>query len=177
VAACRLTMLTPEFCLSHKPFSPVHSIAQALGLAPATIHRHLTAFLDTQPPHFRWVVRVLTRKLRDQRVKGSQALFDVLRQQQKAHFRDGITGNESRIFIDTTSSSIWSSLDEELPARRTISAGKPTLIAFWGIKVLVQVNWLPTDGRINAVYFRDEILIPISQTLQTNASGGHRPWT
>jgi hypothetical protein len=46
-----------------------------------------------------------------------------------------------------------------------------------GIKGLVHVNWLPKDVRINAVSFRDEILIPISQKLQTNVSGGHKPWT
>jgi hypothetical protein len=38
------------------------------------------------------------------------------------------------------------------------------------------VNWFLKDVRINAVYFRDEMLIPISQKLQTNGSGEHRPW-
>jgi hypothetical protein len=46
-----------------------------------------------------------------------------------------------------------------------------------GIKGLVHLNWLPKDVRIKAVSFRDEILIPISQKLQTNVSGGHKTWT
>jgi hypothetical protein len=51
------------------------------------------------------------------------------------------------------------------------------LIAFWEIKGLAHVNWLPRNARINAVYFRDEILIPISQKLQTNAPGRYGSWT
>jgi hypothetical protein len=51
------------------------------------------------------------------------------------------------------------------------------LIAFCGIKGLAQVNWLPKDVRINAVYFRDKILILIFRKLQTTVSGGHKPWT
>jgi hypothetical protein len=51
------------------------------------------------------------------------------------------------------------------------------LIAFWGIKGLVHANWLPKDVGFDAVYFRDEPLIPISQKLQLNVSGGHKPST
>jgi hypothetical protein len=51
------------------------------------------------------------------------------------------------------------------------------LISFWGIKGLVHVNWLWKDVRINAVYFRDEILTPISKKLQTNVPGGCKPRT
>jgi hypothetical protein len=53
-----------------------------------------------------------------------------------------ITSDESWIFINTAPSSIWSSLDEELPIRprRTISADKRKLIAFSGIKGPVNVN-------------------------------------
>jgi hypothetical protein len=70
-------------------------------------------------------------------------------------------------------------LDEELPThpRRIIGADKRTLIAFWGIKGLIHVNWLPKDVRINAVYFRDEILRSISRKLQSNVPSGHKPCT
>jgi hypothetical protein len=44
-----------QACLSHELFSSIRSISQALGLAPATVHRHLTMSLDMQPRHFRWV--------------------------------------------------------------------------------------------------------------------------
>jgi hypothetical protein len=89
---------------------------------------------------------MLTRELRDPRVKGTRALIDVLRQQEKTHFQDIIIGDESRIFIDTTSCSILSSLDDELPtcSRRTFSADKRMLIALLGIKRLVYVrnSWI-----------------------------------
>jgi hypothetical protein len=142
-------------CLSHEPFSSVPSNAQALD-------RH-----------------VLTRELRDERVRGARALLNVLRQQEKTHFRVIITGDESWTFIDTAPSSIWLSLDEEplTRPRRTISADKRMLIAFWGIKGLVHVKWLLKDVRINAVDFRDKIVMPMSRKLQTNVSGGHKPWT
>jgi hypothetical protein len=116
---------------------------------------------------------------RCQRVKGARALLDVFRRQEKTRFRDIITGDESWTFIDTAPSFTWLSLDEELPtrSRRTIRADKRMLIAFWGIKGLVYVNWLPNDVRINGLYFRDEILIHISQKLQINVSTGRKPRT
>jgi hypothetical protein len=122
---------------------------------------------------------VSIHELWDQRVKGARALLDILRQQEKTHFPDIITGDASWIFIDTAPSSVWSSLDEGLPIRRchTVGADKRMSIAFCGIKGLVHMNWLPKDVRINRVYFRDMILIPISQKLRTKDSGGHKPWT
>jgi hypothetical protein len=125
-------------CPNHEPFFSVRSIAQALGLAPATVHRYPILSLGMRPRHFRWVPYVLTRELRDRRAKGTQALLDVLRQQEKSHFRDIVTDDESWIFIDTAPSSISLLLDDELPMRpwRTITADKRMLIAFWGSKVL-----------------------------------------
>jgi hypothetical protein len=119
-------------CLSHEPFFSILSIAQALDLAPATVHRHLTISLDMQLRHFRRVPHVLTRELRDRRVEGARALLDVFCQQNKTDFQDIITGDESWIFIDTAPSSFWYWSDEELPTRprRTISADKRILIAF-----------------------------------------------
>jgi hypothetical protein len=111
-------------------------------------------------------------------VKGAQALLDVLRQKEKTYFWDIITGDESWIFIDTAPSSIWFSLDEKLPTRprRTISAHKYMLIAFWGLKALAHMKWMLKDVRINAIYFRSEIFMAISQKLQTNVPAGYNPW-
>jgi hypothetical protein len=158
--------------LSHEQFSSISLIAQALGLASATVHQHLTISMDMQPRYFPWVPHMLTRELKGQRVQGARAFLDAGCHQEKTHFWHIITGDELWIFIDTAPSSIWLSLDEELPTRprRTISADKRMLIAFWGIKSLVYVNWLPKDVRINAISFRDEILIPIPQKPQTNVS-------
>jgi hypothetical protein len=47
-------------CLSHDSFSSIRSIAQALGLALATVHRHLTISLHMRSRPFRWVPQVLT---------------------------------------------------------------------------------------------------------------------
>jgi hypothetical protein len=41
---------------SRQSYLAVHSIAQVLGLAPATVHRHLTISLDMKPRHFRYVL-------------------------------------------------------------------------------------------------------------------------
>jgi hypothetical protein len=122
---------------------------------------------------------VFTRELRDQRVKGIWALFDVLRQHETTHFRDILTGGKLWLFIDTAPSSVLLLLDEELPTRprRIISADKRMWIAFWGITNFLHVNWVPKYVRIRAIYFRDEIFILTSQNLQTNGWGGHKPWT
>jgi hypothetical protein len=49
---------------------------------------------------------MLTPEMREQRVNDSRALVDVLRQQEKIHFRDIITRDESWILIDAAPSSI-----------------------------------------------------------------------
>jgi hypothetical protein len=76
---------------------------------------------------------MLTPELREERVNGFQVFLDVLRQQEKIHFCDIIIGDESWIFTDAAPSSIWLSLDEELPIypRLTISADKSMLVVFW----------------------------------------------
>jgi hypothetical protein len=122
---------------------------------------------------------MLTSESREQRVNGSRAPFDVLRQREKIHFHDIIPDDESWIFIDAAPSSIWLSLDERLPTcpRPTISADKCMLAVFWGIKRIVQVIWLPKNPRISAASFLDEVLTPLSQKLQEHASGGCKSWT
>jgi hypothetical protein len=99
----------------------------------------------------------------DDPVNGSRALLDVLPRQGKIHFPDVITGDKSYIAIDTTPSSIGLSLDEELPTRPppTIGADKRMLVAFWD-QTRVHLSWLSTDARINAAYFRDDVLAHIS---------------
>jgi hypothetical protein len=166
-------------CLIRAPYSIIRSIAQVLDVALATVHRRLLISLDMKSRYFRWVPHMLTLELRDQHASGSRALLHVLRQQEKIHFRDIITGDESQIFIDTASGSSWLSLDEKLPAhpQPTISADKCRLVVFWKMKSIVQVNELSNNARINAAYFRDEILTPISQKLQQHASGRRKPWT
>jgi hypothetical protein len=49
---------------------------------------------------------MLTPELREQRVNGFRVLLDVLRQQEKIHFREVITGDKSWTFIDAAPSSI-----------------------------------------------------------------------
>jgi hypothetical protein len=118
-------------------------------------------------------------KVMDQPVKGSRALLNAFPQHKKTHFRDVITGDDSPVFINAAPSPIWLSSDDELPThpQHPINADGRVIIALWRIQGLAHVNWLRKDARINAVYFRDETLIQISQKLQTNASGRHRPWT
>jgi hypothetical protein len=164
--------------LGHEPLSRVRSPTEAWDWC-------LPHVIDTSP--YRWICNLgasngphmLTRELKDQRVKGSRGFFDAIRQQEKTQCQGIIAGDASWRFIDRAASSIWLWLDEDLPTcpRRIISPDKHLLVAFWGIKGLVHVNYLPKDARITAVYLRDDILIPIVQKRQTNACGGHRPWT
>jgi hypothetical protein len=123
-------------CLSCEPFFRVRSIAQVLGLAPATVHRRLMIFLEMKPRHFRWILNLLTVELWEQSVNSSRALFDVLQRQEKIHFRGIITGHESSISIDSAPSSIWFWLHKELLTcpRATISADKRMVVVFWDQK-------------------------------------------
>jgi hypothetical protein len=68
--------------------------------------------------------------LRAKRLKSSRQLLDVLRAQERCHFRDLIIGDEIWVYLDMKSGTIWLPADAELLicVKRTIASEKRMLI-------------------------------------------------
>jgi hypothetical protein len=85
--------------------------------------------------HFKWVPHFLDDDLKVKRLDGARQLLDVLQAQERCHFRDLITGDETRVPLDVKPRTIWLPADAELPVhvKRTIASEERMLIVFWGI--------------------------------------------
>jgi hypothetical protein len=82
--------------LEAEPWSSVRTIAEFLKISASMVHLHLTTSLDMESRHFKWVPRFLDDDdLRTKRLDGARQLLDVLQLQEKCHFRDLITGDET----------------------------------------------------------------------------------
>jgi hypothetical protein len=81
--------------LEAQPWSSVRTVAEFLKIPASTVHLHRTASLNMKRQHFKWVPHLLDDDLRAKRLKGAQQLLDVLQAQERCHFRDLITGDET----------------------------------------------------------------------------------
>jgi hypothetical protein len=77
---------------------------------------------------------LLDNDLRGKRLEGAQQLLDALQAQERCHFRDLITGDETWVYLDMKPVIIWLPVDAELPVRvkRTMASEKRMFIVFWG---------------------------------------------
>jgi hypothetical protein len=85
--------------------------------------------------HFKWVPHFLDDDSRPKRLEGARQLLGVLQAQERCHFRDLITGNETWVYHDMKPGTIWLPADAELPVcvKRTIAGEKRMPIILWGI--------------------------------------------
>jgi hypothetical protein len=86
--------------LEAEPWSSVRTIAEFLKIPASTVHLHLTLSLDLKSQHFKWVPHFLDDDLRTERLDGTRQLLDVLQAQQRCHFQDVITGDETWVCLD-----------------------------------------------------------------------------
>jgi hypothetical protein len=116
--------------------------------------------------------------LRAKRLEGARQLLDVLLQQEKCHFRDLITGDETWVYLDMKRETIWLPADAELPVlvKRTIASEKRTLIVFWGTHGIARSCWLPKESTLDSPFFCEEVPSPLTQKMQPN-SKIHKPLT
>jgi hypothetical protein len=63
-------------------------------------------------------------------LKGVRQLLDVLQAHERCHFRNLMTGDETRVYLDIKTGTIWLAADAELPVRvkRTTACEKRMLI-------------------------------------------------
>jgi hypothetical protein len=108
-------------------------IAEFLKIPAARVHLHLTTSLNMKSRHFKWVPHFLDGDLRAKRLEGARQLLDVLQAQERCHFRDLLTGDETWVYLNMKPGAIWLPADTEiqLRVRRQIVSEKGMLIIFW----------------------------------------------
>jgi hypothetical protein len=100
------------------------------------VHLHLITSLNMKSRHFKWAPHFLDDDLRAKRLEGARQLLDVLEAQERCHFRDIMTGDETWVDLDMKPGTVWLPADAELPihVKRTIASEKRMLMVFWGIR-------------------------------------------
>jgi hypothetical protein len=128
-----------------EPWSLVRTIAEFLKIPASTVHLHRTTALDMKSRHFKWIPHFLDDDLRAKRLEGARQLLDVLQVQERRHFRDRISGDETWAYLDMKPGTIWLPTDTELPVciKKTIASEKRMLIVFWEIHRIAHYCWLP----------------------------------
>jgi hypothetical protein len=104
--------------LTETPFASVRSLSKDLEIPKTTVWRWLTEYLQFKSRHFKWVPYMLTDELRQKRIERARTLLNVLEAQQGIGFRDIITGDESRIYLNVIPNSIWTGAEEIPPLDR-----------------------------------------------------------
>jgi hypothetical protein len=156
--------------LEAEPWSLVQMIAEFLKIPASTVHLHLTTSLNMKSRHLKWVPHFLDDDLRANRSEGARQLLDALQAQERCHFRDLVTGNETWVSLDMKPGTIWLPADAELPVcvKRTIASEKRMLIVSWGIYGIAHYSWLPRDSTVDSVLFCEEVLSSPAQKMQPN---------
>jgi hypothetical protein len=83
--------------------------------------------------HFKWVPHFLDGDLTTKRLEGARQLLDVVQAQERIHYRDLTTGDETWVYLDGKPGTVWLPADAELLVRvkRTIASEKHMLIVLW----------------------------------------------
>jgi hypothetical protein len=86
--------------LEAEPWSLVGTIAEFLTIPGSAADLYLTTSFNMKSRHFKWIPHFLNDDLRAKQLEGARQLLDVLQAQNRCHFRDLITGDETWVYLD-----------------------------------------------------------------------------
>jgi hypothetical protein len=81
-------------------------IGEVLNIPVSTVYLYFITSLNMKSRHFKWVPHFSNDDLRAKRSEGPEEPLDLLKSQDKWHFRDLITGSKTRIDPDMKSRTI-----------------------------------------------------------------------
>lgn len=150
-----------EAIIREDPRQTVRRIGEAVGISKSNAHRIMTEDLGMSRVCCRWVPRLLTIQMKDNRVA-------CCNENLNRRFHEGldflnriITGDETWLYFydpETKSqSSIWKLPDTPTPLkpRRERSAGKIMAIIFFDARGIVYRHLVPNGQTVNASYYID----------------------
>jgi hypothetical protein len=117
----QIKMLFDENC-----FMSARSIAETLQMCHSTFLKHLHKHLGFQSFHLRWIPRLLTAELREQRRTYATEMIAVLLSAQKHGWHHLVTGDESWFFLSYLPGRMWTLTRDDVVSkpRREIRTAK-----------------------------------------------------
>lgn len=143
-------------CMIEKdPLSSARHIARTLGISPTTVIDRLHNDLHMKCYLTRWVPHHLSLEQKKNRLDISKEMLQVLRNEQRTHFHNVITGDESWFLFEYVQGSQWVLSKEDLitKTRKTNMQKKIMLSIFFNSLGPVVIDFLPSGTKFNGEYF------------------------
>jgi histone-lysine N-methyltransferase SETMAR len=123
-----------------------------------TIHHALKEDLNLSRKSARWVPKLLTDKMKKERVRTSEAYLAMVRRRSKAILENIVTMDESAVSFHTPKTKVqskqWLKKGEPGPIKAKVHATrtKQMVLAFFNAKGLIYTNYVPKGATVNANY-------------------------
>ncbi len=136
----------------------VRRLPLAHGVSKNTIHHTFKEDLNLSKKSARWVPKLLTEKMKKERVRTSEAFLAMVHCRSKAILENIVTMDESAVSFHTPEtkqqSKQWLKKGEPEPIIAKVHAtrAKQMVLAFFDAKVLIYTNYVPKGTTVNAKY-------------------------
>lgn len=147
--------LSIKYQIENNPFLSARQIAKTLGISPKTVIDRLTNDLHYKNYQTKWVPHELNSFQKNERVRISKEMLQILQKEQRAHFMNILTGDESWFLYEYTQSSQWVLSKDDLLNKvvKTNMQKKMFVTIFFNGNGLVLVDFLPKGRKFNSDYF------------------------
>ena len=154
----------------------VAEVADNCGISTSTAFTILTKELNLSRLVSRWVPRMLTKEMKQNRVTMCQALMAKYRADPHNFLTQLVTGDETWLHHyepETKSQSTqWLEKGSAPPVKAKVvpSAGKRMASVFWDYRRVLIVDWLPVKSTINSDYYI-QVLSQLKEKIKENRRG------
>lgn len=141
--------------IDNNPLFSARQIAKMLGISPSTVIDRLTNVLGYHCYQTKWVPHMLNDVQKQNKVILAKSMLEILHSEQRTHFCNIVTGDESWFLYQYTQSSQWVISKDEL-INRTIKTNmqrKMFVTIFFNGDGVVLVDFLPKGAKFNSDYF------------------------
>jgi histone-lysine N-methyltransferase SETMAR len=137
----------------------LNEVAEELGMSRSSVHRVLTDHLGMSRLVCRWVPKLLTEQMKNNRVRDCHELLTMYKADPSEFMARIVTGDESWLHYyepeTRQQSSQWMARGDCPPvkAKSCPSAGKRMATVFWDCQGILLIDWLPEHRTINSDYY------------------------
>lgn len=165
-----------QVMIENNPLMSARQIARILNISPTTVINKLHDDLHYQCYMTRWVPHILNIQQKKNRVELANQMLDVLRKEQRTHFQNIYTGDESWFLFEYCQQTQWVLSKEDLltRTRKTNMQRKIMLTVFFNGNGPVIIDYLPKGMKFNGSYFIN-ILCQMKNEIYPQGRPQHAP--
>ena len=162
--------------IENNPMASARQISRTLNISPTTVIDKLNNELHYHCYLTRWIPHTLNDQQRKNRVDIANQMLDILRKEQRTHFQNIYTGDESWFLFEYNQRSQWVLSKEDLltKTRKTNMQRKIMLTVFFNGYGHVIADFLPKGMKFNGSYFIN-ILSQINNEVYPQGRPAHAP--